>query len=146
MSSRTNEEVAREWHRYVCEFAPWPEDASELPISDDFQFVGPPMSFTRDAYVKVIPAVAPAWMTAGGPTEIVAQYGDGEHFTTVFTAHTATSDERITFVHTSRVVDGLVTNDWLAYDLRVAYNQVDGLEARLDGSLGDVPGATYGLP
>lgn len=146
MNSRTNEEAALEWHRYVCKIEPWPDDVRDWPISDDFQFVGPPMSFDREAYVEVIPKTAPDWMTGGGPTEILAQYGDGEFFTTVFTVHTATSDERVTMVHTSRVADGLVTNDWLAYDPRAAYKQVEGLQARLDSVIGQRPGATYGLP
>ena len=141
-----NEEVAWQWHRHVVELVPFPDDVGDWPISDDFQFVGPPMSFDRDSYVDLIPRIGPDWMTGGGPTEVIAQYGDGEYFTTVFTMHTATSNERIVAAHTSRVVDGLVTNDFLAYDPRVAYNQIEGLQERLDDMFGDRQGATGGLP
>ena len=104
------------------------------------------MSFDREAHVEVVARTAPDWMTGGGPTEIVAQYGNGGFFTAVFTVHTATSDERITMVHTSLVVDGRATDDRLAYDPRIAYKQVDGLQARLGEAIGPRPGVTYGLP
>ena len=139
-----NREAANRWHDINFATGEWPD---ELPLADDYHFHGPPMSFERrDPFLSIMRTAGPSWLAGNGATKLLARYDDGEWFTSVFTFHSATSDSRTVGVLTSRLVDGLVTEDYFAYDPRIAYNQVTDLPRRLDAMLGEIPGATYGLP
>lgn len=142
------ERVGRAWHRFTTASEPMPATDDELPLAEGYRFVGPPMTFTDPhVFVEMNRRGGFRWMTGGGPTELLAQYSDGEEwFTSVLTFHSASSDRRVTAVHTSRIVDGKVVEDLLAYDPRVAYNKESGLQARLASSLAEYAGVTFGLP
>jgi hypothetical protein len=104
------------------------------------------MSFTdRDAFLVSMREGGPQWLTGGGPAEVLAQYGDGEWYTIVFTFHSASSNHRLPATLTSHVVDGEVVEDLFAYDQRIAYELLDDFAAFLEERLGGVEGASYGL-
>ncbi len=105
------------------------------------------MSFyDRAGYIEAMREAGPSWGSGKGPLEVISQFGSGEWFTSAISFHPATSTERITAVLTSRVIEGLVAEEYFAYDPRIAYAEAPDMPGRLAKMLGSVEGATYGLP